>query len=301
MAVNPEALKRFLQPGPTLPALTQGSVGSHFHSTYGSTSSASGKPQQVAPTQRGEMKAFQTTFRGSANLLAPAPVPNLQRGSTSASAVVLSDKPPDVGSHGGRSLDDVWRKSLFSQAEGLADIDRTKVMKPDANGNVQVLRMQPDRFVMGRVLRPQVSLQVIPTSELHDDGARLMHPKERRAIHDAEVNSRQAYLALREAYKTRRKLTTNCAINYPHGVLGCSETPYASTGLTSDVYAEKASALVHDEVRAQRSGKARGAAHPHLPAATGLDVGTTETPSRPTGRAKRHVPRDTLDLRVQLQ
>lgn len=256
--------------------------------------------------QRGDLRTFQTTFRGGANLLAPQSPPN--RSTTSGSRIssftdsvarqaeLLPDAPPDVGAGGGRSLDDVWKKSMFSQAEGLDTIDRAALMRPDADGNIAVLRMEPDRFYMGRVLRPTVTVETIPVAALHDDGARLMHPKERRAIHDAEVNSRQANLALREAFKARTKLANNCAINYPHGVLGCSETPYAASGLESAVYGQKSRELLAEEVRSQRKGKAGGAAHVAPVAAVGLDIGTSDRPRRTTGRSHSNVPRDTLKL-----
>jgi hypothetical protein len=313
MAVNPDRLKPFLMQAPAvstlasrtggLPTLGSGSSSAYMCGSANFSASGhgggtrSGKVQQVPAVQRGELRAFQTTFRGGANVLAPPPPP-LRASSIAAAgaSVTLPERSPDVGAAGGRSLDDVWRKSLFSQAEGITEVDRATIMRPNSEGQVQVLRMLPDRFVMGRVLPPRISVETISAAALNDSGARLMPAKERRAIHDAEVNSRQGFLALREAYKGRRKLANNCAINYPHGVLGCSETPYTVGGLTSDVYAHKAHELVGEELRSMRRGKGGGGARPEMPAATGLDVGATSTPPRAHGRGRRSTPKDTLQL-----
>jgi hypothetical protein len=296
MAVNPEKLRKFLQPDQPGVSVTSGHRGV---ATLASLSGAA-RTQQVPPVQRGDLRTFQTTFRGGANLLAPSQPEARKDVTRVVSAPTLPDRAPDVGPQGGKTLDDVWRKSLFAQAEGLEAIDRTKIMRPDAEGNVDVLRMQPDRFVMGRVLRPSVHVEKIPAAALQDDGARLMHPSERRAIHDAEVNARQGYLALRDAYKTRRKLANNCAINYPHGVLGCSESPYTTAGLESPIYASKARELLTEDLRAQRKGKGGGGARPSVALGTGLDIGTTCNAPRVTGRSHRTAPKDTLRLESQI-
>jgi len=296
MAVNPERLRKFLEPN--RPGVTVSSApGTRGTATLASlAATGSHRAQQVPPIQRGDLRTFQTTFRGGANLLAPSEPEPRKDITRVVTAPTLPDRAPDVGPQGGKTLDDVWRKSLFAQAEGLDAVDRTTVMRPDANGQVEVLRMEPDRFVMGRVLRPKVHVEKISAAALSDDGARLMHPRERRAIHDAEVNARQGYVALRDAYKTRRKLANNCAINYPHGVLGCSESPYTSAGLESPIYAAKARELVSEELRAQRKGKGGGGAKPEVTVGTGLDVGKSDRPPRVTGRSHRTAPRDTLRL-----
>jgi hypothetical protein len=299
MAVNPDRLRKFLQPnqpGVTV-STAPGMRGTATLASLGASGAGSKRAQQVPPIQRGDLRTFQTTFRGGANLLAPA-LPEARRDlGRVVTAPTLPSRAPDVGEGGGKTLDDVWRKSLFAQAEGLDTVDRTKVMRPDADGNVAVLRMEPDRFVMGRVLRPKVHVETLPAVALADDGARLMGPKERRAIHDAEVNSRLGYLALRDAYKSRKKLANTCAINYPHGVLGCSESPYTTAGLESEIYGAKAREMVTEDMRAQRKGKGGGEARPPLVLGTGLDVGETDRPPRVHGRSHRVAPKDTLSLK----
>lgn len=305
--MNPDRLKKFLlPPQPSIQNSSYlrsssksapGSLPSLSSSSLAGSGSLHQKTDvlQVAPIQRGELKVFQTTFRGGANLLAPPPPPPRVPGAVVA-IPELSESSPDVGSQGGRSLRQVWEKSLFAHAEGLTDVDPTNIMKPTPDGKLAILRFEPDKFVMGRVLRPRVHVEMVDAAAMQSDGAHLMTPQQRRAIHDAEVNARQGHLALREAYKTKRKLALTCSINYPHGVLGCNESPYATSGLASDVYADKASTLLLEETKAQRKGRAAGAANPKAPPGTGLEVGVLDRPPHKTGRGHAHMPTDILKL-----
>ena len=71
---------------------------------------------------------------------------------------------------------------------------------------------------------------VVDAKFISDDGARLMHPTERRRIHDTFVNSMDGERALRESLRNRSKLMRTCCKNFPHGALGIYESPYTNAG-----------------------------------------------------------------------
>lgn len=102
--------------GVTFPSLKSASLASMAEAAAMMNKSNSHGPHAVLqepPLQRGELKVFQTTFRGGANLLAP-PAPRAV-----VMAPTLAAHSPDVGQEGGRSLRRVWEKSLFAHAAGL--------------------------------------------------------------------------------------------------------------------------------------------------------------------------------------
>jgi hypothetical protein len=163
-----------------------------------------GRPvAQVPPMERGELAAFLSTSRGTSNIIAPTFVPERTT-----------------------ALDDVWKTSLYGKAPQVPAIDPKGFKQANEDGTVRIVRYLPERFERCRVQRPEMIEDTVDAKLLADDGARLMHPTERRRIHDTFVNSMDGERALRESLRTRSKLMRTCCKNFPHGALGISESPY---------------------------------------------------------------------------
>jgi len=203
-----------------------------------STKNSERGPLQRPPLERGEFAGFQSTFRGTSNLLQhDAPSPEKSKPGGNAKAC---------------SLHDVWVAGMYGKARQIPDLKPEGIGRETTDGQVRIVRYVPERFERGQVQRPEMKEEVVQSSILFNDGASLMHPKTRRLAHELTVNSAQGEAALRESLRMRTKLHRTCATNYPHGALGIAESPYGETG--GALYHSKELQL--SATRSQRRGKA---------------------------------------------
>ncbi len=166
---------------------------------------ANGRPvAQVPPMERGELSAFLSTARGTSNVIAPSFLPEKTT-----------------------TLDHVWKTSLYGKAPQVPSIDPKGFKQANEDGSVRIVRYLPERFERYRVQRPEMIEDTVDGTSLTDDGARLMHPTERRRLHDTFVNSMDGERALRESLRNRSKLMRTCCKNFPHGALGIAKSPEA--------------------------------------------------------------------------
>lgn len=228
---------------------------------------------QMPLAQRADLRCFQTTLRGGANVIAPPPPPLLSSVERGHQRLVSGGEDASLTVAGGggggaqRSLRDVWLKGMFGKAPELPNIDRSRIgVVDDARHTKTVLQLTaPEQFAFGRVQRPHVALVEIPLlsavgsggGDEADDG-RVRHPKVRLAQHRAEVVGREAELALRDAYRAKGKLQKTCAINHPYGALGCMESPDHPTVGDASIYGPSAAALQQQWVASQRKAKGNG-------------------------------------------
>ena len=171
---------------------------------------------QVPPADRGELKAFQTVARGTANVLAAGR--------------------PEEGKPL-KGLKDIWAKSQFKQAPEVLELDVSLLSaSPDANGKKKIVRLIPERFERGRVQRPKMMIEEVDVTEVYGDDEGLKHPSQRRWAHDTAVNARLGAQALKEAHMQKTKLSKNLRFNYPHGALGFEESPYDASRDAEHIY-----------------------------------------------------------------
>ena len=225
MVSNVDKVNKYLSRGSSLPQISR-------HDRH---------VTQAPPIQAGDLAAFQTTARGTANVLVPAEQQKKTLGTAPGKKL--------------KSLDDVWEKAIFGKAGEVKDIKVEELNKVDpATGKMKVARYQPERFERGKVQRPHMVVEEVEAAMLHDDGTHVMHPKVRRTAHDASVNIRQAELELREALRIKGKLMKTCAMNYPHGALGVKDSPYEEED-DSLAYRQNAATLRAQNQAAVRKSK----------------------------------------------
>lgn len=223
--MDPAVLTKFIAPIETQ-ILTQ-TFPAPLQRSYSSGPRGAIPLDQVPPIERGELPAFLTVARGTPNMLATTPTESAKC-----------------------SLDSIWRKGMFSQAPQLLEMDPSGLGTVNAEGKLKVARMVPERFENCRVQRPQMTFEEVPAHDLFGSEEGLIHPQTRRWAHDTAVNSRLGLQCAREALRQKSKLYKACRINYPHGVLGCLESPYSG----SDVYTNSAE-LERECQKATRKGR----------------------------------------------
>ena len=178
-------------------------------------------------------------------------------------------------------LRDVWKFGLRTKAPLLTEIDPSEIGRAtekkksgenqQQNNNtssdekvVKFVRIQPEYLHRGMVQPPQAQVVEVDTKVLEDDAARLMNPRQRRELMEAQRKAREGLVALREVQAAKTKLSRTCQKLYPHGCLGVVDGPY-SQDPDATAYGGLSQDLKSEASKVSRKGKkdAGGFSRPH--------------------------------------